>query len=226
MLRDWLLTVGGPHQCGLWSCFKWWPGIPVSVWNEPNRTPLPILTSGMERSQCQDVHLSSDIRTDYFHTWNTWEICHVRQEVRTHMVDSMYNCFDFDLSELCPRNSKLLHLKKMMLKCQGTGKAQGSHLESVVTTSVRKTSLTIGMDIWQGTFMWSKRWKTTWFSQEKHYGQDTGKHIEDRNQYQISDLWWQRSLHRWWWHIQEAQVIYDGQEVGKRKGVEKVVVTN
>jgi hypothetical protein len=31
-------------------------------------------------------------------------------------------------------------------------------------------------------------WKTTCLSQEKEYGQDTGKHSEFRNQYQISDL--------------------------------------
>ncbi len=38
-------------------------------------------------------------------------------------------------------------------------------------------------------------WKTVWWSQENHYGQDAGNHIENRNEYQIADLWWQRSLH-------------------------------
>ena len=38
------------------------------------------------------------------------------------------------------------------------------------------------------------RWKTTWYSQEKNYGQDPRKHIEDINQYHVGDLWWQRSL--------------------------------
>ena len=33
---------------------------------------------------------------------------------------------------------------------------------------------------------------------------------EGRNEYQIVDLWWQRSLHRWWRHIQETQVPYGG----------------
>ena len=66
-------------------------------------------------------------------------------------------------------------------------------------------------------------WKTT-CSQEKDHGQDPGNHIEDRNQYQITDLWWQRSLHRWWWRKQETQVPYGGQEVGRRKGTEEVVV--
>ncbi len=45
-------------------------------------------------------------------------------------------------------------------------------------------------------------------SQEKDHGQDPGKHIEVINQYDVADLWWQRSLHRWWWHIQETQVVY------------------
>ena len=53
------------------------------------------------------------------------------------------------------------------------------------------------------------RWKTTWYSQEKNYGQDPRKHIEDINQYHVVDLWWQRSLHRWWWYIQETQVAGD-----------------
>jgi hypothetical protein len=52
---------------------------------------------------------------------------------------------------------------------------------------------------------WTRRWKTH----------------EDRNQYQITDLWWQRSLHRWWRCIQETQVVYGGQEVGRRKGTER-----
>jgi hypothetical protein len=38
-------------------------------------------------------------------------------------------------------------------------------------------------------------------------------------------LWWQRSLHRWWWRIQETDVAYGGQEVGRRKGAEEVVVS-
>jgi hypothetical protein len=42
------------------------------------------------------------------------------------------------------------------------------------------------------------------------HGQDPGKNIEGRNQYQIADLWWHRSLHQWWWHIQETQVAYGG----------------
>ncbi len=68
-------------------------------------------------------------------------------------------------------------------------------------------------------------WKTAWCSQEIHYGQDAGKHIEDRNQNQIADLRWQRSLNRWWWHIQETQVAFGGHEVGRRKGAEELVVT-
>ncbi len=36
-------------------------------------------------------------------------------------------------------------------------------------------------------------WKTAWWSQEKDHGQDDGNHIEIRNEYQIADLWWQRS---------------------------------
>ena len=43
-------------------------------------------------------------------------------------------------------------------------------------------------------------WKTAWWSQEKTLGQDPGQHIEGINQYQIVDMWRQRSLHRWWWH--------------------------
>ena len=35
----------------------------------------------------------------------------------------------------------------------------------------------------------------------------------DSNQYQISDLWRQRSLHRWWWYIQETQVTYGGRSL-------------
>jgi hypothetical protein len=26
-------------------------------------------------------------------------------------------------------------------------------------------------------------------------------------------LWWQRSLHRWWWHVQEMQVLYSGRRL-------------
>ena len=60
-------------------------------------------------------------------------------------------------------------------------------------------------------------WKTAWYSQEKNEGQDPGNHIEVRNQYQIADCWWQRSLHQWWWHIQETQVVYGrGSLVGER----------
>ena len=81
------------------------------------------------------------------------------------------------------------------------------------------------------------RWKTGWWSQEKYYGQETGKHIEVRNQYQIADLWWQWSLHRWWWRIQETHVscmhpvfviIIGEDSMGRRlvekKGVKEVVV--
>ena len=53
-------------------------------------------------------------------------------------------------------------------------------LTPLMTSSRRKTSFS---------------WKTTWYSQEKHYGQVVGKDNEGRDQYQISDLWWQRSLH-------------------------------
>ncbi len=31
-------------------------------------------------------------------------------------------------------------------------------------------------------------WKTTWWSQEKHYGQDSGKDIESRNEYPVRQL--------------------------------------
>jgi hypothetical protein len=67
-------------------------------------------------------------------------------------------------------------------------------------------------------------WKTSWSSQENDCGQETGKFIEGRNQYQIADLWWQRSLHQWWWHIQEMEVAYGGQDVGRTKRVQEVVV--
>ncbi len=87
MLRDWLLTVGVrqnqkkhmlsktlpsilsctwrvlPLQCGLWAYFRWWLGIPDSVWNEPNRVRRAILQFGMQHLQCQDVDLWSNIRT-------------------------------------------------------------------------------------------------------------------------------------------------------------------
>jgi hypothetical protein len=64
---------------------------------------------------------------------------------------------------------------------------------------------------WKDTVIVSFSWKTTWCSQEKDYGQDSVIHtVEDRNQYLIADLWWQRSLHRWWWCIQETQVAYGG----------------
>ena len=49
--------------CGLSSCFRWWPGIPVSTWNEPNRTRIVILVFGIHHTQCLDVDLSPDIRT-------------------------------------------------------------------------------------------------------------------------------------------------------------------
>ena len=42
----------------------------------------------------------------------------------------------------------------------------------------------------------------------KKNGQDPGKHMEDINQCHVVDLWWHRSLHQWWWHIQETQVPY------------------
>jgi hypothetical protein len=36
-------------------------------------------------------------------------------------------------------------------------------------------------------------------------------------------LWWPRSFHRWWWHIQETQVAYgDRRLVGER--LEEVAV--
>jgi hypothetical protein len=91
-----------------------------------------------------------------------------------------------------------------------------------MTTSVRKTSLSIDMSSiympsWQGTVMWTENtlmslgcrdssmvpldfiwrwetvrlyfiWKTTWYSQENHYGEDTRNHIEFRNQLYVTKL--------------------------------------
>jgi hypothetical protein len=61
------------------------------------------------------------------------------------------------------------------------------------------------------------RWKTGWWSQdfEKNHGQDPGKHIEGINQYQITDLWRQKSLHldSWWCHLQETKVSYGGRSL-------------
>jgi hypothetical protein len=68
-------------------------------------------------------------------------------------------------------------------------------LASLMTSSVRKTSVTIGLDVCQDTFMSTKLetvswltyiwrqdrlsvffiWKTSWCSQEKYYGQDPWK---------------------------------------------------
>ncbi len=44
---------------------------------------------------------------------------------------------------------------------------------------------------------WNFNWKTVWWSQEKDHGHDVRNHIEGRNEYQIADLSWQRSLQRW-----------------------------
>ena len=55
---------------------------------------------------------------------------------------------------------------------------------------------------------WTRPWKAHW------------RHQSIRN----CDLWRQRSLHRWWWHIQETQVAYSGRRIGRRKGAEQVVV--
>ncbi len=116
-----------------------------------------------------------------------------------------------------------------------SGWKKNQFLTSLMTSSVRKVSFTIGLGVCQGTLnvnqtypdvvrMWRQfhgcpvwrrdrtsllfSWKTAWFSQEKYYGQDPGNHIEYINQYDVANLWWQRSLHRWWWHIQETQVVY------------------
>ena len=63
-------------------------------------------------------------------------------------------------------------------------------------------------------------WKTAWCSQEKESGQDTVNLIEDRNQYQITDLWWQRNFHGWWCHIHQTEVPYGytRDTIVKRKG--------
>ncbi len=86
----------------------------------------------------------------------------------------------FYISSRTKQQSETHHLKHRLIRLRGDF-WKNQFRTSRMTTSVSKTSLTIGMDIWQGTFMWSERWKTTWFSQEKHYGQDTGKRIGHRN---------------------------------------------
>ena len=56
-----------------------------------------------------------------------------------------------------------------------------------------------------------------------------GKYIDSEgiNQYDVTDLWWQRSPHRRWWHIQETQVVYSVRRlVLRRMGPKTVVVTD
>ena len=112
-----------------------------------------------------------------------------------------------------------------------SGWKKNRFLTEAMTSSVRKASFSIGLGVCQGTscqpdgpwrredaetvpwlpciWRWDRTslffsWKTAWYSQEKNHGQDPGNHIEGINQYEIADLWRQRSPHRWWWHIQET----------------------
>jgi hypothetical protein len=112
---------------------------------------------------------------------------------------------------------------------------------SLMTSSVRKTSFTIGLVVCQGTLMSTKRTHVVRMWRQSHGCPASGGGI-DRvffsvgkqhdtlkkrtiNQYDVADLWWQRSLHRWWWHIQETQVVYSVRRLVLRwKGAKTVVV--
>ncbi len=124
ILRDWMLTVGVsqnqkkhmlsktlpnilscswkvlPHQCGLWSCFRWRH---VKILKSPiGGETNGLQTSGLQMPKITYVHTvqreTISIREALEKTIMS-EKMKLILKVRTQMVESIYKYFDLDLSE-------------------------------------------------------------------------------------------------------------------------------
>ncbi len=113
-------------HCGLSACFRWWPGIPTSAWNEANRARHAILAFGMQHGQCLDVNLSPDISTRPI------------SKITTHRTDHKELVDESEYSRT-RHKSDPHHLEHRLISLRG-GFWKNQFRTSRMTTSDRKSS--------------------------------------------------------------------------------------
>jgi len=187
------------------------------VSDTPNRRILVRLVFDMLSVQWLDEDLSSDIRTrliwrstisevDLSTKMGTWHVSHIRR--------SWFHCKKKSRSDM--KFVKWI-VRKNIFHYWGGRLSGHTHDNQTYNDVVWMWRQFYGCPESGGGIEW------VFFEDGNHHHDvmdktlESRKHIEDINQYDVADLWWQRSLHRWWWHRQETQVVYGGRRlVGDR----------